>query len=729
MILSFILHGFGSIKEAVSTIKNLSKTITPTKKVEELAKTTQKKLADIKEFDGSKHVDVKQFKTEIQNILLDNLKDNPTNGTIQIVSDKTTFDSNMETTYDLEDLLKKQRELRHTLREQHNILNHLHNIRLSKILQFNSTDKLKWINETVGNFMETVGAYMGLGKSIFDIVKQIPQMFKDTEIDLNPKTIFANIISWINDNKQKFLANIWYPMWRTLIPFDLYQRAKSFLAPYVGIAVGLTTGRLAVKTLGLVSAIFGPVGIGVSALTTAVATAVGFLGGQVLGKKKVGEALDLFTAYGKESQPYYIEEIEEIDEPTFNSMNIDYSNIPTESISELQQQIKAINKDNSLTKEEKHNQINQRKYKIDTLVNYPTISGIKNLADLQDKLFNQGKYKNINEELAMSLKKKNYTLVRNLMDKITNAKQNNLLTRSLESLVPEFRARWNALLKDERVSNIVNKIKYSETKRSSATQLAYFTKGRANIEFVDEMFLKANLGKMTDRYNKSDYNTTITKTLASNHTTGKALDVTGLSKSELELLGKVSREYGILWGGDIKEWGSWADLPHFEQSNRLLNTYGTQETKNAINLELPIESNYKKVNWIEERYNKLLQLTDEQLLNQSLYTDTKNELTNTLIQSNIAKFALSKEMITLKENNDKEYIRQIKKAINDSISNGYIPIDVQIYEQSVKTINKETKKNDKKSLTKLIIIPFKGKNTIVFDEQETIVGNSKRGVQ
>lgn len=133
---------------------------------------------------------------------------------------------------------------------------------------------------------------------------------------------------------------------------------------------------------------------------------------------------------------------------------------------------------------------------------------------------------------------------------------------SSANLAPEFAQRVEAFLKDPRVAN--HGVRIREGYRSPATQLAYYSKGRAPNSITDKLMKKAGFRDGINFWAKSfqkpgDY---ITWTLASNHFNGTAVD---LEPGDLgyDKLGAIAAEYGIDWGGN---WST-PDKPHFEMGD------------------------------------------------------------------------------------------------------------------------------------------------------------------
>ena len=132
---------------------------------------------------------------------------------------------------------------------------------------------------------------------------------------------------------------------------------------------------------------------------------------------------------------------------------------------------------------------------------------------------------------------------------------------STKGLSSKFKAKLDKFLKDKRIAGIPFEI--NEGKRPAATQLGYFSKGRANTETADAVLKAAGFDSGLGFWGGDE--STNTWTLGSRHLSGNAIDIkTGnLSQDQLETLGKVAKEYGIEWGGNWKN----KDLPHLEDAS------------------------------------------------------------------------------------------------------------------------------------------------------------------
>ena len=95
--------------------------------------------------------------------------------------------------------------------------------------------------------------------------------------------------------------------------------------------------------------------------------------------------------------------------------------------------------------------------------------------------------------------------------------------------------------------------------------MAYYSRGRMNIDDVKAMYKAAGLYNLSD----SEAKTCNTWTLKSKHIEGKAIDLCPVingknawnaDESIWERMGKIGEENGLTWGGRWEQ----KDLPHFE---------------------------------------------------------------------------------------------------------------------------------------------------------------------
>jgi hypothetical protein len=169
------------------------------------------------------------------------------------------------------------------------------------------------------------------------------------------------------------------------------------------------------------------------------------------------------------------------------------------------------------------------------------LSNPKEIGTAVESLFNTGKQNVIN--FAKSIK-----------DESNLGQQ-----KSIQTLSPAFGPRVEAFLKDPAISG--KGVSIREARRSPLTQLAYYSKGRADKDTTDALMKEAGYSSGINFWPKSFQNPGqfITWTLGSNHFTGNAVDLepgqVGYAK-----LGEVAKKYGISWGG---YWRT-PDQPHFE---------------------------------------------------------------------------------------------------------------------------------------------------------------------
>ena len=112
----------------------------------------------------------------------------------------------------------------------------------------------------------------------------------------------------------------------------------------------------------------------------------------------------------------------------------------------------------------------------------------------------------------------------------------------------------------------VEDIAIVETRRTLATQMAYYARGRMAVEDVKKMYRAAGLYNLTDEEAK----TKNTWTLDSKHLEGKAIDLAPIKDCKIwwsapnavwEQMGKIGESEGMQWGG---RWKDNKDTPHFQ---------------------------------------------------------------------------------------------------------------------------------------------------------------------
>ena len=177
-----------------------------------------------------------------------------------------------------------------------------------------------------------------------------------------------------------------------------------------------------------------------------------------------------------------------------------------------------------------------------------------------DNLFNQNDTKAIGK------------IADNIKDKRINGQ-----VSSLSSLNPEFAERMESFLKDPRIAG--RGVKLRETMRAPLTQLAYYSKGRADPSVTDMLMKKAGFKQGINFWPKSfqgpgQYTTW---TLGSNHFDGTAVD---LEPGDIgyDALGSIASEYGINWGGSWKN----SDPPHFELDPNWKEGSETKNTSSGV---------------------------------------------------------------------------------------------------------------------------------------------------
>ncbi len=112
----------------------------------------------------------------------------------------------------------------------------------------------------------------------------------------------------------------------------------------------------------------------------------------------------------------------------------------------------------------------------------------------------------------------------------------------------------------------VESVAINETLRDLPTQMAYFVRGRMDVKYVKQFYAAAGLYEIGD----VEARTVCTKTLRSNHMSGRAVDFVPVkdgklwwnaSKEVWEIMGEVGEACGLKWGG---RWKDFPDSPHFE---------------------------------------------------------------------------------------------------------------------------------------------------------------------
>ena len=138
------------------------------------------------------------------------------------------------------------------------------------------------------------------------------------------------------------------------------------------------------------------------------------------------------------------------------------------------------------------------------------------------------------------------------------------LSADTSTLTSSFRSKWEKLLNDPEIVAAGIRPSISGTRRTLATQMALFSKGRGDRDAIDKAVKAA--GESAGANFWGNINDPVTWTLKSNHLGGNALDIntSNLSSDQLALLGKVAAKYGIEWGGNWDD--AHKDYPHFEDA-------------------------------------------------------------------------------------------------------------------------------------------------------------------
>lgn len=146
------------------------------------------------------------------------------------------------------------------------------------------------------------------------------------------------------------------------------------------------------------------------------------------------------------------------------------------------------------------------------------------------------------------------------------------MSKDLNELDPQIRERAKAAFTEmnasQRLKDLgVSYVAVSETKRSLAVQMAYYSRSRMrDINDVKKMYKAAGLYIPSDQ----ECITANTWTLQSKHIDGLAVDFVPVNKdgklwwtapvTVWEELGKIGESNGLKWGGRWKN----KDCPHFE---------------------------------------------------------------------------------------------------------------------------------------------------------------------
>ncbi len=137
------------------------------------------------------------------------------------------------------------------------------------------------------------------------------------------------------------------------------------------------------------------------------------------------------------------------------------------------------------------------------------------------------------------------------------------LAPDMQPLVRQALAEMNA---DARLHGMgITSVVISETLRELSVQMAYYSRGRMQIEDVKAMYRAAGLYKLSS----VECSQQITWTLESRHLSGHAVDLVPTIKGEVwwrapeeawNIMGGIGEKHGLKWGGRWKK----PDCPHFE---------------------------------------------------------------------------------------------------------------------------------------------------------------------
>lgn len=132
---------------------------------------------------------------------------------------------------------------------------------------------------------------------------------------------------------------------------------------------------------------------------------------------------------------------------------------------------------------------------------------------------------------------------------------------------PRFQEAWEKMNHNLKLKEMgVESVAINETLRDLTTQMAYFVRGRLDVKYVKQFYAAAGLYEIGD----VEARTVCTKTLRSNHMSGRAADFVPVKDSKLwwdapkevwETMGEVGESCGLKWGG---RWKDFSDSPHFE---------------------------------------------------------------------------------------------------------------------------------------------------------------------
>lgn len=134
------------------------------------------------------------------------------------------------------------------------------------------------------------------------------------------------------------------------------------------------------------------------------------------------------------------------------------------------------------------------------------------------------------------------------------------------SMQARAKAAWDGMNASKKLKDLgVESVAITETKRSLAVQMAYYSRSRMAPADVRRMYAAAGLYDPTE----AECKTANTWTLDSKHIQGKAIDLVPVKDGKYwwnapeevwEAMGEIGEASGLKWGGRWKN----KDCPHFE---------------------------------------------------------------------------------------------------------------------------------------------------------------------
>lgn len=244
------------------TWKNISKVLSPTKKIQKEAIKFNKEKADLdKEKDKLvkqeslkeqlDKVQKEQFEEELKrakgnyaNVTSCTLKENKTRQSIEYsvednefdyckVTRKDNKDTLQNTIYNTETLVENQVALSKGIVAINKVHNLLNNISLSKLLSLSPSGLMKDFDNFMGNAMQSLGEYSGLTVSIFKLVKSILPELNTFVTTMIPK-IIDSIKTFVSDPKNGLtIRTIIRNFNQGLISKEFYEKKIKSWAKYI----------------------------------------------------------------------------------------------------------------------------------------------------------------------------------------------------------------------------------------------------------------------------------------------------------------------------------------------------------------------------------------------------------------------------------------------------------------------------------------------------------------